>query len=400
MGVVTTFAAAWFASGLGVESPIGVTSDPGSRPLAAPPVVRWAVHLPGAVPNVATPTEPGGPAVSGREIFVGYSGASALYVLDRRDGQVLQTIATRASVATTPVLLSADRVLVSDSAGYTSTWQRKDGVWARQWEHYSGAPVVNTPTVVDGVVYLANVDELVFALDLASGELKWRYQHKLDVARSASLELFGAPAPQVAPSVVYCGFSDGFLVALDRAAGTELWKSQVGEGTYPDLIAPAVPLADGAVLVAGYTRPTEHFLPETRSPSWRIDAGSAAAPRIVGDTLYHPGSDGKLRQIDTRTGAVGWTWDSGTTGPLLTPELTPQGVLVASTDSTVFLLDPATGKERWRLDPGVLLTGFSAPPAVVGEDVYAVSNGGYLYALRGRAAPSAPGVADWVTPGR
>lgn len=367
-------------------------------PLSSNPVVRWSVHLPGAVPNVATPTEPGGPAVSGNELFVGYSGANALFVLDRRDGRVLAELATRAPVGSTPVVLSPDRILVADSAGYTSVWSRKPKGWVQDWEHYSGAPIVQTPSVADQTVYVSNVDELVFALDLESGTLRWRYQHKLDVARSASLELFGGPSPRVADGTVYVGFSDGFLVALDRAGGTELWKSQVGEGTYPDLIAPATPLADGAVLVAGYTRPLVHFLPESRTPSWRIEAGSAAAPTLIGETCFHPGSDGKLRRIDTRTGTLAWTWDSGTTGPLLTPEVTPLGVLVASTDSTIFLIDPDTGRESWRLDPGVLLTGFAAPPAIAGDDVYAVSNGGYLYALRGRATRSAPSAPDWVTP--
>lgn len=368
-----------------------------SAPLSANPVVRWATHLPGEVPNVAAPTEPGAPVVSGKHIFVGYSGVNALLVLDRGDGRVVARLATRAPVSCAPIVAD-DRLIVADSAGYTAGWTKKDGEWTQRWEHYSGAPIVSTPTVLNGTVYVTNVDELVFALDATTGELRWRYQHRLDAARSTELELFGAPAATVGGDFVYAGFSDGFLAALDRATGTEQWTALVGEGTYPDLIAPAVPLEDGSVLVAGYSRPLEHLDTTTRSPSWRIDVGSAAAPAIDGETMFHPGSDGKLRRVNTRTGSVAWTWDSTTTGPLLTPEVTPLGVLVASTDSTVFLIDPETGTVRWTLEPGPRLTGFSSPPTVAGDDIYALSNGGVVYALRGRAAAPVPEPPPWVAP--
>ncbi len=399
MGISGPLSAAWLASGLGIPSPAPVAAR-ADVPLSAMPVVRWAVHLPGLVPNVATPTEPGGPAVSAREIFIGYSGQSGLLVLDRGDGRIRSLLEARAPVGTTPILLGEDRVIFSDSAGYTSAYSRRDGAWRRDWEHYSGAPVVNTPTLADGVLYVTNVDELVFALDAATGELRWRYEHKLDVARAASLELFGAPAPTLSADTAFVGFSDGFLVALDRATGSERWKAQVGEGTYPDLIAPVVLVGDGAVLVAGYTKPLVHLGLESRTPSWRIDAGSAAAATLSGDACYHPGSDGKLRRIDTRTGALAWTWDSATSGPLLAPQVTPLGILVASTDSTLFLVDPEAGTQLWKLDPEPLLTGFGVAPAVVGDEIYALSNGGVLYALAGRPGATPPPPADWVTPGR
>lgn len=389
LGVFAAWSAVGGASAAEVSAP--------ASPLSANPVVRWATHLPGDVPNVAAPTEPGAPVVSGKNIFVGYSGVNALLVLDRGDGRVVAQLATRAPVSCAPIV-DGDHLIVADSAGYTAGWTRKAGAWTQAWEHYSGAPIVSTPTVLNGTVYVTNVDELVFALDATTGELRWRYQHRLDAARSTELELFGAPAAAVRGDVVYAGFSDGFLAALDRATGTEQWTALVGEGTYPDLIAPAVPLDDGSVLVAGYSRPLEHLDTKTRSPSWRIDVGSAAAPAIEGETMFHPGSDGKLRRVDTRTGNVAWTWDSATTGPLLTPQITPLGVLVASTDSTVYLIDPELGTIRWTLEPGPMLTGFSSPPAVAGDDIYALSNGGVMYALRGRAAPAAPDSPPWVSP--
>ena len=195
---------------------------------------------------------------------------------------------------------------------------------------------------------------------------------------------------------VYTGFSDGFLVALDRETGSEKWQAQVGEGTYPDLIASPLPLPQGGVLVGGYTRPLLRLDPATRSPAWRLEHGSAAAALLDGDVAFHPGADGALRCIDVRTGEVKWTWESGSSGPLLTPQLTGQGLLVASTDDSIYLLDPVTGARRWSLDLGITFTGFAANPAVAGDEVYALSNGGRLYALSGKAPTPARPADPWL----
>jgi outer membrane protein assembly factor BamB len=379
------------------EAARSVVSYDDTAPLATLPVVRWSVRLPGTVPDVATPTEPGAPVVKGDRIFVGYSGANALLVLSRADGRLLERIELRAPVASAAVVHES-WLLVADSAGYTSHWSRGAKGWSRDWEHYSGAPILSTPLVdeASGSVFVTNVDELVFALDLATGTLKWRYEHRLDAARSAAMELFGAPAPTRANGLIYAGFSDGFLSAIDESTGSETWTASVGEGAYPDLIAPAIPLAEGTVLVSGYSKPLQRYDPALRTATWRVDAGSAAAPRLVGETVYHPGSDGKLRKLDARTGNLLWTWDSGSTGPLQSPEVTELGVLAASTDSTVFLIDAETGLERWRLDPGIRLTGFGAAPARAGNEIFALSNGGVLYALRGREQATPPASAPWT----
>lgn len=391
-------AAAWLASALGFQVPLPGATAPVPPPLSAPPVLRWVVALPGQPRPVAAPVEPASPVVRGRAVYVGYSGASALLVLGRSNGRLVDRLEARAPVASAPVFVDDDHLVFADAAGYTSAWSHGPAGWRRDWEHYSGAPILASPRVADGVVYVANVDELVFALDLATGELRWRHEHKLDAARTAELELFGAPAPAVHGDAVYTGFSDGFLVALDRTTGTERWQAQVGEGTYPDLIASPIPLPQGGVLVGGYTKPLLRLDPDTRSPAWRLDHGSAAAALVEGDRAYHPGADGALRCIDVRTGEVLWTWESGSSGPLLTPQLTGQGLMVASTDDSVYLLDPATGARRWRLDVGLSFTGFASNPAVLGDEVYAVSNGGRLYALRGRAPAPGPSPDPWLSP--
>lgn len=368
-----------------------LTPTPGPAPvetgveLAAPPVLLWSTALEGRPPESAVESEPASPVVDGDRIYVGFSGVQGLLVLDRHDGRTLGVLPAQGSVASAPVV-SAERVWFTDDAGYTWAYRRPAPGRFRTpeplWSHYSGAPILSSPKVVDGVVYVANVGELVYALDAGTGDLRWRHAHRLDPTRGAALELFGAPSPVVQDGFVYVGFSDGFLAALARDTGEEQWRTSVGEGTYPDLIAAPLPVGD-AVIAGGFSEPLVSVDPSTRAVRWRIEAGTAAPLALGGDRVWQGGADGILRGIDPRTGEVVVSWTSPVGGTLTEPLLTPAGVLVGSAVGSIYLVDPASGATRWTFDPDFLLAGVTGRPTVDGDRVYFLSNAGRLYALRG-----------------
>lgn len=373
---------AWAALGLfgfwdlpPAPAPVAVTGE-----VTEAPVLRWKAPLVGAPVNTATRSEPAGPTVAGDHVLVGYSAAPGLLVYDRRDGSYLGSYPAKAPVASAPVVVG-EQVWFSDTAGYTFCYRLDQLGGTPRWSHFSGAPVLSTPTLVDGTLYLANVDETVYALDAASGTVRWRHQHTLDIERSTSLELLGAPAPAVAGDQVYVGFSDGFVVALGRADGDVRWTAEVGQGTYPDLIAPPVPVGD-AVIAGGFSEPLIAFAETDRVHRWRVETGVAAPVATLDGQLYVPGTDGQLRKVDPRTGEVRWTWASGTDGTLTTPVATPAGLFLTSGEGSLYLVDPETGTTRWRFAPGTVVNGAAAPVAVAGRDVYLVTNAGLLYALR------------------
>jgi outer membrane protein assembly factor BamB len=138
--------------------------------------------------------------------------------------------------------------------------------------------------------------------------------------------------------------------------------------------------------------------PEARAVRWRLDVGSSSPFTVAGDALWHGGADGKLRRVDLRTGELMWLWDGGFGGTLGQPQPTPKGLLVASSEASLYLVDAETGALRWSFDPGFLLEGFTATPAVAGDTIYAVSNAGVVYAFRGRAPEDVRDTVDWVSP--
>ena len=97
--------------------------------------------------------------------------------------------------------------------------------------------------------------------------------------------------------------------------------------------------------------------------------------------LYHPGTDGQLRAVAALTGAELWAWDSGTTGALTTPLVTDAGLVVASSEGGIHLVDPETGTEDWRWRGPQLLQGISSIPAIEGRQLVFLSNAGFLYSM-------------------
>lgn len=393
--------AAFVASGLEAVPPQPPAVDVGPT-LADEPVLIWSAQLPGTPPATATRSETAGPVAHGDYVFVGHTGANALLVLDRRDGSLKYELPARAAVAAAPVVTD-EWVYFADSAGYTFAYKLSalaDETPA--WSHFSGAPIVATPTLHGDRLYIANVDDLVFALDPRTGALVWRHGHKVDVGREAELELFGAPpvVPDPEHGQLLVGFSDGFLVALGLQDGAPRWQAEIGEGAYPDIIAPPT-VGPTGILVGGYSEPLVSLDFTGRTVQWRLPVGSASAFTLKGDALFHGGTDGALRRVDARSGDVAWVWQSGVDGGTMgRPVPTPQGLLVANSEDTIYLIDERTGSEKWRFDPGWLLNGVAAPLSVDGDTVYAVSNAGTVYAFRGRAEPPEREAPPWVAEGR
>jgi hypothetical protein len=85
------------------------------------------------------------------------------------------------------------------------------------------------------VVYVGSWDDKVYALNAATGALKWSYTTGGEVRSS----------PAVANGVVYVGSDDFNVYALSASTGTLLWMGTTGDGVYNS--SPVV--ADGRLYI-------------------------------------------------------------------------------------------------------------------------------------------------------
>jgi quinohemoprotein ethanol dehydrogenase len=82
-----------------------------------------------------------------------------------------------------------------------------------------------TPVVVDGTMYTSGNGGIVYALDPATGELRWKFQPTIDPAFTAEVG-YGLTnrGVAVAEGKVYVGAIDGWLYALNARDGSVVWK--------------------------------------------------------------------------------------------------------------------------------------------------------------------------------
>lgn len=373
--------------GIAFERPLVAEGDRWEGAFDRPPAFEWRARLPGPRLNAATHAEWSAPTLHGDLVLVGSAAGRALYALSRRDGTVVTVFPASNSVESAAVV-DDGRVWFADTGGNTYCYSLEG---RRLWSHDGTAPVLVAPVIVSDAagspaqVLVTNVDGLAVALDAGTGALAWQYQARRDLTREAELTLYASPRAAVAGDVAVFGFNSGSVVAIELSTGEEVWTRSVGEGRYPDVVAD--PVTHGTdILVSAYYRPLVAIDLPSHNVRWRVEAGAAHAVAVGEDAagqavVYHPGSDGKLRAIVVLTGAQQWSWDSGTSGALTTPVVTEAGLLVASSEGAVWLVDPATGRMVWRWHEPWKLAGVSSVPAVDGRQAVFVTNAGWLYSL-------------------
>ena len=136
--------------------------------------------------------------------------------------------------------------------------------------------------------------------------------------------------------------------------------------------------AASGLLFVGNDAGTLYALDAQGAQRWKFATGKPvkARPAVVGDALYLASDSGFLYKLDKRTGAERWRAriDRGSPERIPTSQegsrwdrygssivADDKRVYVGSRDSTLYALDPASGKEQWRVETKDMLT---ATPAL------------------------------------
>lgn len=121
--------------------------------------------------------------------------------------------------------------------------------------------------------------------------------------------------------------------------------------------------------------------PPSENPAlaWRFDTGSEilSSPIIADGTVYIANRAGFLYAVDAASGQQRWRVDAGEYVMRTTPTYHEGSLYVVAGFDTI-ALDAETGEERWR---STIRYAGTASPTVAGDEVYVVSQEGWLYAF-------------------
>jgi len=258
-------------------------------------------------------------------------------------------LASQLSVAQSTFHGNLARTGVYDSAGPT----KFGGV---KWTFKTGGPIVASPAVADGVVYIPSADSYLYAIDQETGKEKWKYKSRMPIASS----------PAIAGGVLYFVSSAGSLGALDIATGKIKWA-----------------------LPTEYERKFEaknlHGLPpqaQTIPDAWDIFTSS---PAVANGKVFFGSGDGNVYAADAQTGVLQWKFATKDVVHA-SPAVVGNTLYIGSWDSYLYALDTETGLEKWSFKTGEDATihnqvGFQSSPAVVDGTVYVGCRDAHVYAI-------------------
>jgi outer membrane protein assembly factor BamB len=285
--------------------------------------------------------------------------------------------------------LAADADKLYATNGYTEVLalQANDGGIA--WRTKLPTPVRAAPTILDGQLYVITLDNRLFALDTATGEIRWDYR---GVAEGAGL--LGAAAAAANRDIVLVPFSTGEVLALRVANGSMLWADNLapvlrlgGAKALADMRA--LPVIDREMALAmSYGGRLASIDLRSGSRIWQRDIGGRETPVIAGDYVFVLDADNQLFAIGRRDGAIRWmrgleqyrnpkdrtraiVW----TGPLYAGGR----LIMAGSDGRTLDIDPATGNilREWNVGDT------PAVPLVVAKGtLYILTGDGILSAWR------------------
>ena len=138
--------------------------------------------------------------------------------------------------------------------------------------HTDGA-YATTPVIVNGLVYVQDLDSNVYAISLATGKVSWTHDYNSPNG--------GPDGVNVVGGVVYAATAKA-AVALDAATGAQLWSRALIGNDH-----------EGIAMAPGYNNGIVYV---------------STVPANV-TTVYGAGGEGILWALNAKTGAPEWSWN-------------------------------------------------------------------------------------------
>ena len=169
----------------------------------------------------------------------------------------------------------------------------------------------STPIAVGGVIFTTEAASDVVALDVRSGEIRWRYRRSLP--DKLPIEVFRSNRGlAVLGNVLFLGSLEGFLVAINATNGSVIWQTAVANPSEGFTMTGAPLIVNGSVVVgvAGGEYGIRGFLAaydaETGRQQWKFN------------TIPGPGEFGHdTWKSDAWQTGGGATWVTGSYDPSL-----------------------------------------------------------------------------------
>jgi outer membrane protein assembly factor BamB len=235
----------------------------------------------------------------------------------------------------------------------------------RIWQFPGDGAPLSGPVVADGLVVFGSGDHNVYALDAATGAVRWT---------GTTGYVFTAD-PLVTNGVVVIGDQGGNIDGFDLKTGKSLWSFAAAAAVDDAAIA----FGDNAYVVS-----EDHsvYALNIRSgqPAWQyaMDDYAQFGPILAGKDLVVANRADELLAFNAKTGKIAWQTELDGVPFSATAYWPAQNAVVIKLgDHEIAAFDASTGKARWRYRSDDVVTN----PVVDGNTVDVATSSGNVIAL-------------------
>jgi outer membrane protein assembly factor BamB len=303
--------------------------------------------------------------------------------------------ATKDEVVSTPAV-AGGVVYVGSNDGNLYAIDQKTG--AKRWSFATQARVPSSPAVDHGFVYFGSYDGFFYAVDAATGNLKWKFANRGERRFAATHLHGTLPAGETMPDpfdvylsspaiwqgAVYFGSGDGNLYALDAASGAVRWTFKTG-----DVVHASPAIVDGKLFIGSWDSYFYSIDAATGKELWRFKTGEdpdihnqvgiQSSATIADGVIYFGCRDSNFYALDAATGQKRWSFNNKGSWVITSPVVREGKVYFATSDSAILrILDAKTGET---IDSVQFHWPIFASPALADSVLYVASHDGQLVAL-------------------
>ncbi len=266
------------------------------------------------------------------------------------------------------------------------------------WKFATKGPVNSSPAVSDGLAFVASLDGSVYAVDASSGQLRWRFKTDGERRFTAPgihgiiprTELMPDPfdvflsSPVISGGTLYIGSGDHNVYALDAASGALRWRFATG-----NVVHASPTVSNGIVYVGSWDRYFYALDAKSGAVRWKFQTGDdrqiynqvgiAGSAAVSHGLVYFGCRDSFFYALDATTGTLRWKQDHHGSWVVASPAIAGDTVYFTTSDEKVFwAVDATTGAVRFTVPYGAFA--FSSP-SLAGGLAYFGTFDGRLYAV-------------------
>ncbi len=242
----------------------------------------------------------------------------------------------------------------------------------------------SSPRISGENLFVGSDNGYFYSMTKKTGHKNWRFKASGPINSAAS---FGRAAGSDA---VFFGNDDGILYALDLQTGKLLWQTEVGS----EILAPPAVASDHVIvstmagIIVAVSADDGHVLwkkdfqtPFTGTIKMTVNGHSPPVLDESSGRIFVGFSDGFLRAMDYRSGAVSWEKKLGKGGRFFddvdaAPVIDKDRIYAAGFEDGVFALSKQNGSILWNKPMGS-----ATKPVLVGDALYVAGTDGQVYAL-------------------